>query len=170
MRALLAELEAPVRHGAAVGNLVSGVLPREAILRRSPADLALARPAMATTNRELVARSRAAPAAGSVVGRGVAACAWTRSVPATGAGTRGASWPTRSTASAAWRRTCARRRSARRRDCSTTASRRAASTRAALAQVIHDVAPQRSASHRLQRAARYAEGIRRLARGASLPT
>lgn len=73
-RALLAELEAiGLRDGAIAGNAVSGVLPFAAIdALASCRALAVARPAMATTSREL-ARARGVPPSGSVTSQGVAA-------------------------------------------------------------------------------------------------
>src|SRR5258706_12803838 len=65
-RALLAELRALGLRGAAVsGNLVSGVLPFDAVgALESCRHLATARPAMATTQRELARRSGGGPRPG----------------------------------------------------------------------------------------------------------
>ena len=75
-RALLAELTAlGLRGGAVSGNLVSGVLPFEAVAALATCrHLAVVRPAMATRQSELALRSRPQdPARGSVVSQGVAA-------------------------------------------------------------------------------------------------
>ena len=90
-RALLAELAAiGLREGVVSGNIVSGVLPLEAVdaLASCPS-LAVARPAMATTASELALRSRSDRARGSVTSQGVAAMR-ARHLPrgVDGAGTR----------------------------------------------------------------------------------
>lgn len=74
-RALLAELTAiGLRGGAVSGNLVSGTLPADSIgALETLRHLAVARPAMATTSRELALRSRAVGRRGSVSSQGVAA-------------------------------------------------------------------------------------------------
>lgn len=93
-QALLAELEAiGLREARVSGNLVSGVLPLGAVdALASCTGLALARPALATTSRELAARSfpRHPPLAdrGAVTSQGVAAMNVDRLPPAiVGAGT-----------------------------------------------------------------------------------
>jgi subtilisin family serine protease len=73
--ALLAELTGlGMRGGAVAGNLVSGILPADAIgALESLRHLAVARPALATTSRELALRVTPDPRRGSVTSQGVAA-------------------------------------------------------------------------------------------------
>jgi subtilisin family serine protease len=73
--ALLAELTAlGLRHGTRSGNLVSGVLPFEAVGALATCrHLAVARPTLVTTQSELTQRGQLDRARGSVVSQGVAA-------------------------------------------------------------------------------------------------
>jgi subtilisin family serine protease len=82
--ALLAELSAIGMHAGVVsGNLVSGVLPFDAVgALESCRNLAVARPAMATTSGDLALRSRPDRARGSVTSQGVAAMRVDRLPPA----------------------------------------------------------------------------------------